>query len=129
MSWLSRILQVQSIKDEIGSRVAPAVPLLEAMERNDIEGAVAIAQDYGDVKEFLRRAEAEAKAVADAILAAIPPDLPAEARAKIEELTAALPALVIGNIRGGFPAIIRGLDEVIPEEAILKALRTIGAIP
>jgi hypothetical protein len=129
MSWLSRILQVQSVKDTIGAEVAPAIPLLEAMAANDIDAAVAVAKNYGDVKDFLAQAEAELTAAAGAFVQALPMDTPAEVRAKIVELAEALPALAIAKINAGFPAVIKALDDVIPEEAILKALRVIGAIP
>jgi len=129
MSWISRALDIEGVKDYLRRECPQAVPFLEALEANDYDAAAAIGEASGDVQDFLRQAEAELKVGADALVALLPADMPADIRARIVEQAEALPALAISKVKAGFPAITKALDDVIPEEAILKALRVIGAIP
>jgi len=101
MSWLSVALNWGKVKEFFRKLIGEsthAIPLLEALERNDYAGGAAIIRQWGSV------AEAVEQVAADLAALGVP-------REKVEEIFQRLAV-----------AGLQGLDHLIPEEQVLKVV-------
>jgi hypothetical protein len=122
MSWLSVILKVQSIRDQLRTELPHVVPLLEAMQANDYTKASQEFMAFGEVQEFLNTLDAKADALAEDLLSRVP----AEMQSAVREAMGDVGAKIKEEITGAIPILLQGLDSVIPEESLLKLFAAAG---
>lgn len=127
MLWLSQLLKgakllqvIAKVKEE-----APhVVPLLEALEANDYDRAADVVLSYGDAHGAQELLAKEVGELTEKIVAA----LPTEMQDMVKELLVGELSTEVQEklLRAILSAGLKQADDLIPEEAILSALRVVG---
>ncbi len=129
MSWLSQMLKGIKILDvlaKIKEEAPHAADLLEALKENDYNKAADVVLGYGDVQEAKTAVATEIAAAIEKAVAAAPAD-------QQEAIRAILTEHLSPEVQGQMLKVIlsvglRASDEVIPEEAMLTAMKLVGLV-